>query len=69
MASTSTYPAGGTWFDTLKTSFVNVPIDANHGNAIDTTSFLEAAESLTSLFGWPSVMGLLEKSLPSLTAM
>ncbi|MCJ1424657.1 hypothetical protein MMC29_002545 [Sticta canariensis] len=49
-SSTSTYPAGGTWFDTLKKSFVNVPINASNGNAVDTTAFLEAAESLTTLF-------------------
>ncbi|MCJ1463119.1 hypothetical protein MMC07_001724 [Pseudocyphellaria aurata] len=52
MASTSssTYPAGGTWFDTLKRSFVDVPVDTSNDNAIDTTAFLEAAESLTTLF-------------------
>ena len=62
-SSTSTYPAGGTWFDTLKKSFVHVPIDAGNGNAVDTTAFLEAAESLTTLFGWPSLTGLLNRSL------
>ncbi|KAI9833926.1 MAG: hypothetical protein M1819_003435 [Sarea resinae] len=52
MASTTapTYPPGGTFFDTLKASFVNVPMDADHDNAISTTEFLEAAESLTTLF-------------------
>ena len=49
--STSTYPAGGTWFDTLRESFVDVPIGAD--NAIPTTEFLEASESLTTLFGTP----------------
>ncbi|KAL4907922.1 hypothetical protein BDW74DRAFT_148227 [Aspergillus multicolor] len=43
-------PAGGTWFDTLKRSFEDVPIDAANDNGISTTEFLEAAESLTTLF-------------------
>ena len=43
-------PPGGTWFDTLRTSFVDVPVDPKD-QGIDTTKFLEAAESLTSLFG------------------
>ncbi|TLD23990.1 hypothetical protein PspLS_06315 [Pyricularia sp. CBS 133598] len=43
-------PAGGTFVDTLKKSFVDVPIDANNNNAISTTEFLEAAESLTTIF-------------------
>ncbi|KAL2855286.1 glycolipid transfer protein domain-containing protein [Aspergillus pseudoustus] len=43
-------PPGGTWFDTLKTSFADVPIDASNDNGIATTEFLEAAEALTSLF-------------------
>ena len=47
--SNSTYPAGGTWFNTLRKSFVDVPLGAD--NAIPTTEFLEAAESLTTLFG------------------
>ena len=51
VSSNSTYPAGGTWFDTLKKSFVNVPVDASKDNAIPTGDFLEAAESLTTLFG------------------
>ena len=50
MAS-SAYPPGGTFFDTIKKSFVDVPIDKSKGNAIRTTEFLEAAESLTTLFG------------------
>lgn len=44
-------PAGGTFVDTLKKSFVDVPIDADNDNAIGTTEFLEAAESLTTIFG------------------
>ena len=40
-----------TFFDTIKKSFTDVPIDASNDNAISTTEFLEAAESLTTLFG------------------
>ncbi|RHZ44042.1 GLTP domain-containing protein, partial [Aspergillus thermomutatus] len=40
-------PPGGTWFDTLKRSFADVPVN---DNAISTTEFLEAAESLVTLF-------------------
>jgi hypothetical protein len=42
-------PADGTWFDTIQKSFADVPTDAEGG--ISTTEFLEAAESLTTLFG------------------
>jgi hypothetical protein len=45
--------AGQTWFDTLKRSFDQVPIDAANDNAISTDEFLEAAEALTTLFGMP----------------
>jgi hypothetical protein len=45
------FPPGGTFFDTLKKSFVDVPVDANNDNAISTEAFLEAAEALTTLFG------------------
>lgn len=51
MSATLTYPPGGTFFDTIKLSFADVPVDRSSGNAIPTTEFLEAAESLTSLFG------------------
>lgn len=44
-------PPGGTFLDTLRKSFVNVPIDSANDNAISTTDFLEAAESLTTMFG------------------
>jgi len=44
------YPPGGTFLDTLKKSFTDVPVDAEKDNAISTTPFLEAAESLTTLF-------------------
>lgn len=46
-----TYPPGGTFFDTLKKNFNDVPIDESKGNAIATGPFLEASESLTTLFG------------------
>lgn len=48
MASATNYPAGGTFFDSIKKSFADVPVE---GNAIDTSAFLEASESLTTLFG------------------
>lgn len=48
---TPAYPPGGTWFDTLKKSFVHVPIDPADNNAIATSDFLEASESLSTLFG------------------
>lgn len=44
-------PAGGTWFDTIKRSFADVPVDAGNDDGISTTEFLEAAESLVTLFG------------------
>jgi len=47
----NTYPSGGSWFDTLHKSFVDVSVDTNSDNAIPTGAFLEAAESLTTLFG------------------
>ncbi|KAF2127711.1 glycolipid transfer protein-like protein HET-C2 [Dothidotthia symphoricarpi CBS 119687] len=39
-----------TFFDNLKKSFNDVPVDASKDNAIATTEFLEAAESLITLF-------------------
>ncbi|CBX99083.1 hypothetical protein IAQ61_000788 [Plenodomus lingam] len=39
-----------TFFDSMQKSFEDVPIDASKDNAISTTEFLEAAESLTTLF-------------------
>jgi len=45
------YPPGGTFFDTLRRSFTDVPIDHANGEAISTTEFLDAAESTTTLFG------------------
>jgi hypothetical protein len=44
------YPPGKTFFDTVKKSFVDVPLDESRDSAIPTTEFLEAAESLTTLF-------------------
>ncbi|KAK7749114.1 hypothetical protein SLS62_008401 [Diatrype stigma] len=48
--SAPTFPPGGTLLDTFKQSFTDVPIDANNENAISTTEFLDAAESLTTIF-------------------
>lgn len=48
--ATAAYPPGGTFFDTLKGSFTNVPVDASKNSAISTTEFLEASESLVTLF-------------------
>jgi hypothetical protein len=50
MATKNAYPPGGTFLDTLKKSFVDVPVDAAKDNAVSTTEFLEASESLTTLF-------------------
>lgn len=47
-----------TWFDQQKRSFADVKIDAANDNGISTTEFLEAAESLTTLFGMPLVASL-----------
>jgi hypothetical protein len=44
------YPPGGTYFQTIKKSFADVPVDESKDNAISTTEFLEAAESTTTLF-------------------
>ncbi|KAK3339015.1 putative heterokaryon incompatibility protein [Neurospora tetraspora] len=48
--STVQIPPGGTYLDTLKRSFTDVPVQADKENAIPTTEFLEAAESLVSIF-------------------
>jgi len=45
-----------TWFDTIQKSFADVPVDAANDNGISTTEFLEAAESLTTLFGKPKAI-------------
>lgn len=44
-------PPGGTIVQTFRRSFVDVPINAENGNAVATTEFLDAAESLTTMFG------------------
>ena len=55
----STYGEGKTFLDTLKRSFTDVPVNKERDNAIATTEFLEAAESLTTLFGkWTCVHAL-----------
>ena len=51
MAAIAQIPAGGTYLDTFKKSFTDVPVDAASGNAVSTSEFLEAAESLTTMFG------------------
>jgi hypothetical protein len=48
-------PPGGTYFDTLNKSFVDVSVGPD--NKIPTTEFLEAAESLLTLFGMCIVGG------------
>ena len=50
MSTTQAFPPGGTYFDNAKRSFTQVPINASKDNAISTTEFLEASESLTGLF-------------------
>ena len=47
------FPSGGTWFETLHKTFDDVPVQTQNDNAIPTSDFLEAAESLTTLFGAP----------------
>jgi hypothetical protein len=44
------FPPGGTIVQTFKKSFADVPIDADKANAISTSEFLDAAESLTTMF-------------------
>lgn len=44
------YPPGGTFFDTTKRSFTQVPINLSKDNAVSTSEFLEAAEALITLF-------------------
>lgn len=44
-------PPGGTIVQTFKQSFVDVPLDADKGNAVATTQFLDAVESLATIFG------------------
>lgn len=51
MASTISIPPGGTILQVFKRSFTDVPVDAANGDAVSTSEFLEAAESLTMMFG------------------
>ncbi|EMC96391.1 hypothetical protein BAUCODRAFT_139209 [Baudoinia panamericana UAMH 10762] len=44
------FPPGGTYFDNAKRSFTQVPVNKSKEDAISTTEFLEASESLTGLF-------------------
>uniref|UniRef100_A0A0B7JTM9 Glycolipid transfer protein domain-containing protein n=1 Tax=Bionectria ochroleuca TaxID=29856 RepID=A0A0B7JTM9_BIOOC len=46
--SSKPYPEGGTVLQTFKQAFTDVAVDEN--NKVDTTQFLEAAESWTTLF-------------------
>jgi hypothetical protein len=50
MATATQTPEGGTSIDAFKNSFTTVPIDAENADAISTTEFLDAAESLTTMF-------------------
>lgn len=45
------FPSGGTWFDTLHKTFDDVHVQTDKDNGIPTGEFLEAAQSLTTLFG------------------
>lgn len=45
------YPPGGTIVQSLKRTFDDVPVDAANNNAVSTVEFLEASESLTTIFG------------------
>lgn len=49
-STTATMP---NFLDTIKRSFVDVSVNKDKENAINTSEFLEAAESLTTLFGTP----------------
>lgn len=53
-----------TFFETLQKSFVDVPVDAANDNAIHTSQFLDAAESLTTLFGTSSCLAAAAALLP-----
>lgn len=48
--ATPAIPPGGTVLDTFKKSFVDVKLDAEKNNAIPTDDFLDASESLTTMF-------------------
>ncbi len=65
--ATAAFPPGGTLLDTFKESFVDVPVNADKDNAISTMPFLEAAESLTTMFGTASTTPTYEACLVGLT--
>ncbi|KAH8882617.1 glycolipid transfer protein [Thozetella sp. PMI_491] len=48
--ATASIPPGGTFLETFRQSFTDVPIDAEKDNAISTTEFLDASEALTTMF-------------------
>ncbi len=52
------YPPGGTFFDTLRVSWTDVPINKDKDNAISTTEFLEAAEAAIAIFGMTAGDGI-----------
>lgn len=43
--------ANKNFFESMKASYTDVPIDESKDNAISTTQFLDASESLAGLFG------------------
>jgi hypothetical protein len=51
MASQAPLSGDKTFFDNLKKSYVDVRVDPTNDNAISTTEFLEATESLVTMFG------------------
>ena len=56
-------PSGSTIVQTFRKSFSDVPVDEANGRAVSTIEFLEAAESLTTIFGMCLVNFLSRKSL------
>lgn len=44
-------PPGQTIVQTFRKSFTDVPVDEAKGGAVASTEFLEAAESLVTIFG------------------
>ncbi|KAH6953314.1 hypothetical protein HG530_013327 [Fusarium avenaceum] len=44
------YPPGGTIIQSLKRTYNDVPVDEANGNAVSTVEFIEASESLTTIF-------------------
>ncbi|KAM5359860.1 hypothetical protein ACJZ2D_014159 [Fusarium nematophilum] len=64
--SAPTFPPGGTIVQTFKQSFTDVPVDEANGNAVSTTEFLEAAESLTTMFGTKSLRPVVAQALTAI---